>query len=184
VVEELEKSLDVIKQASAVLTNFRFAIASDALGTELARFNDYFIKSKTDVQQLRQHIDDLRTHCTKVREHASRISGLATAPEFAKIFTLLGMNSPEKEKELGEQLDALAYEDFSIANSAERMLDCLEDALKDVQNELGESGAMFPQDVPKAAALLAEHAREFGMMEDTASEAVSMTRDLVKELGK
>src|ERR1035437_3870031 len=40
-VEELRKSLNVVKQASAILTNFRFAVAADAKGLELARFNDY-----------------------------------------------------------------------------------------------------------------------------------------------
>jgi hypothetical protein len=183
-VGELGKSLFVIKQASAVLTNFRFAIAVDTQGTELARFNGYFIKSKTEAQHLRDHIDDLRTHCSKVREHASRISGPATAIGFAKIFTLLGLNSPKREKELGERLDKLAYEDFALANSAERMLKCLEDALRDVQNALGDGGSMFPQNVPQAAALLAEYGPEFEKMEERASEAVKDTRDLVQELGK
>src|SRR5437660_3502901 len=90
---ELGKSLFVIKQASAVLTNFRFAIATDTQGTELGRFNDYFIKSKTEAQYLRDRIEDLRTHCSKVRDHAFRISESATAKGFAKIFALVGMNS-------------------------------------------------------------------------------------------
>ena len=181
---ELGKSLFVIKEASAVLTNFRFAVATDTQGTELARFNDYFIKSKTEAQHLRDRIEDLRTHCSKVREHASRISGSATATGFAKIFALLGLNSPEKEKELGERLDKLAYEDFALANSAERMLKCLEDALRDVQNVLGHGGAMFPKNIPNAAALLSEYGPEFEKMEESASEAVKEARDLVKELGK
>ena len=181
---ELGKSLFVIKQASAVLTNFRFAIATDTQGTELARFNDYFIKSKTEAQQLRNRIDDLRTHCSKVRAHGLRISGSATAAGFAKIFALLGLNSPDKEKKLGESLDRLAYEDFDLANSAERMLKCLEDAFRDVQNALGDGGAMFPQNVPNAAALLAEYGPEFERMEERASEAAREIRDLVKELGK
>src|SRR5690348_8150553 len=65
---EMGKSLFVIKRASAVLTNFRFAIANDARGAELARFNDYFIQSKAEAQLLRDHVEDLRTHCSKVRE--------------------------------------------------------------------------------------------------------------------
>jgi len=183
-VVELGKSVFVIEQASAVLTNFRFAISTDTRGTELARFNDYFIKSNTDAQLLRDRIDDLRTHCSKVREHASRISGSADGKTFAKIFALLGLDSPAKEKELGERLDILASEDFALANSAEEMLKCLEDALKDVQNALGEGGAMFPQNVPNAAALLAEYGPEFERMKDRASDAVKEMRDLVKELEK
>ena len=51
---------------------------------------------------------------------------------FAEIFSLLGMSSPEREAELGEQLDKLAYEDFAVAKTADRMVECLETALKDV----------------------------------------------------
>ncbi|RII31534.1 MAG: hypothetical protein CXR30_01585 [Geobacter sp.] len=182
-VQELGKSLFVIKQTSAVLTNFRFAIATDTQGTELARFNDYFIKSKTEAQFLRNRIDDLRTHCSKVREHGTRISGSATAAGFAKIFSLLGLGSPEKEMELGERLDKLAYEDFAIANSSDQMLKCLEDALRDVQDTLGNGGAMYPQNVPDAAALLAEYGPEFERMEERATEAAMEIRDLAKDLG-
>lgn len=179
---ELGKSLFVIKQASAVLTNFRFAVANDVKGTELTRFNEYFIKSKTDAQLLRERIEDLRTHCSKIREHGSKISGSATAAGFAKIFSLLGLNSPKRELELGEQLDKLAYEDFAVANSAEQMLACLEGALKDVQNALGDSGSMYPENVPIAAALLAEYGPEFEKSEERAAEAVKEIRQLVQAL--
>ena len=64
------------------------------------------------------------------------------------------------------------------------MLKCLEDALRDVQNALGNGGAMFPQNVPNAAGLLAEYGQEFERMEERASEAVKETRDLVRELSK
>lgn len=179
---ELGKSLFVIKRASAVLTNFRFAIANDAQSAELSRFNDYFIQSKAEAQLLRDRIEDLRTHCSKIREHGSKISGSATAMGFAKIFSLLGLNSPERELELGEQLDKLAYEDFAVANSAEQMLGCLEGALKDVQNALGNGGSMYPEKVPDAAALLAEYGPEFETMEERALEAVKEIRDLAKAL--
>jgi hypothetical protein len=172
----------VIKQASAVLTHFRFAISNDAKGLELARFNKYFIQSKAEAAHLREHIDDLRTHCSKIREHAMSISGSATAAGFAMLFKLLGLNSPEREQELGKQLDKLAYEDFAVANSAEQMLDCLESALKDVQNALGDRGSMYPEKVPVAAALLAEYGPEFEKMEERAVEAVKNIRGLMKEL--
>jgi len=61
-IEELGKSIFVIKRASAVLTNFRFAVSTDVKGTELTRFNEYFIQSKTETQHLSDHIEDLRTH--------------------------------------------------------------------------------------------------------------------------
>jgi len=181
-VEELRKSLSFIKRASAVLTNFRFAVSADAQSLELARFNNYFIQSKTEAQHLEDHIDDLRTHCGKIRDHSQRIVGEATATGFIKLFSLLGLNSPEREEQLGRQLDKLAYEDFAVANSAAKMLDCLVAALKDVQNALGISGAMYPENVPNAAALLAEYGSEFEKTEEHAAEAVKDVRELVKGL--
>lgn len=182
-VAELRKSLLVIKQASAVLTNFRFAVAADTQGTDLMRFNDYFIKSKTDSQYLQDHIDDLRTHCSKVRDHAFRISE-SVGTGLAGIFALLGLNSPKNEKELAERLDKLSYEDFEVANSAQIMLTCLKEALTDVQNALGEGGAMYPENVPQAASLLSQYGRQFEMMEEQASDAMTAMTELVQELGE
>jgi len=181
-VQELGKNLIVIKRASAVLTNFRFAISTDVQGLELARFNDYFIRSKEEEEHLRQHTEDLRTHCSKIREHAMAITGSAGASGFAKIFSLLGLHSPKREMELGEKLDKLAYEDFAVANSAGKMLECLEGALRDVQHALGNGGAMYPEKVPVAARLLGDYGAEFEPMEYRAVEAVEDIRKLVAEL--
>ncbi len=179
---ELEKNLIVVKQASAVVTNFRFAIDTSGQSTELARFNDYFIKAKSDEEYLRKNIEDLRTHCSKVRVHASKIAGGATAPAFVKLFGFLGLKSAEREKELAEKLDKLAYEDFAVANSAQKMLECLTAALKDVQDALGTGGAMYPQNVPAAAALLGKLGPAFTDMEELASDGVRELRSVIEDL--
>lgn len=181
-VDELRKSLLLIKRASAVLTNFRFAVSTDVQGLELARFNNYFVHSKEEAHHLETHIDDLRTHCSKIREHGTKIGGEATVTAFTKIFTLLGLNSPQREQKLGQQLDQLAYEDYAVANSAEKMLDCLVSALKEVQNALGDSGTMLTENVPKAAGLLAKYGPEFETTEEKAAQAVKDIRELVKQL--
>ncbi|MBI4875765.1 MAG: hypothetical protein HY822_14110 [Acidobacteria bacterium] len=179
---ELGKSLWFVKQASAVLTNFRFAVGAGSAGTELRAFNDRYIQSKTEAQRLRDQIDDLRTHCSKVRDHAMRICGSAGAAGFAKLFAMLGLNSPEKEKELGEKLDRLAYEDFTVANSAQKMLECLESALRDIQDALGDGGAMYPEGIPRAAALLAQYGPAFEEMEEEAALGAKTIREMVKDL--
>lgn len=181
-VEELGKSLFVIKRASAVLTNFHFAVLHDARGSELARFNDYFIQSKTEAHFLRSHIDELRTHCSKIRDHGLKIGRDAQGSWFVQVFVLLGLRSAVREQELGEKLDRLAGEDFAVANSAEKMLECLERALKDVQDALGGAGTMDPERVPDAAALLAEYGPAFEKMEAQAWEAVKAIRHSVHAL--
>src|SRR5215471_517228 len=177
---ELEKSLMLVKQSSAVLTNFRFAVATDGHSAELARFNDYFIKAKADEQYLRKNVEDLRTHCSKVRTHAATIAGGSGAPAFVKLFGFLGLRSADREQELAEKLDKLAYEDFAVANSAQRMLDCLTSALKDVQDALGTGGAMYPQNVPAAAALLGQYGPAFSDMEELASDGIRELRSVIE----
>ncbi len=181
-VDELRKSLLLIKRASAVLTNFRFAVSTDVQGLELSRFNNYFIHSKEEAHHLETHIDDLRTHCSKIREHGTKIGGEAGVTGFTRIFALLGLNSPQREQKLGQQLDQLAYEDFAVANSAEEMLDCLTSALKEVQNALGDGGTMLTENVPKAADLLLKYGPEFETTEEKAAQAVKDIRALVKQL--
>ena len=181
-IEELGRSMQLIKRASAVMTNFRFAITADTGARELARFNDYFINAKTETHLLRDHIDDLGTHCSRVREHGIKITGSATADGFAKLFAFVGLRSPEREKQLGERLDKLAYEDFALANSAEKIMDCLELALREVQDALGTGGAMYPERVPIAADLLVQYGPMFLDMEERAAEATKVIRALVSEL--
>src|SRR5436305_1669224 len=56
-VKELGKSISLIEDASAVLTNFRFEISTDPKGSELRRFNDYLIESKGKAANLRDHLE-------------------------------------------------------------------------------------------------------------------------------
>jgi hypothetical protein len=173
-VVELGKSVGVVKQASAVLTNFRFAVSADGRSDELARFNDYFIKSKTEAQFLRDHIQDLRTHCSKVRDHAHQIGARSNADGFVALFaSVLNLRDPAREQELSQNLDRLAFEDFAVANAADRMVVSLEEALMLVQNALGAGGAMYPKNIPAAADVLAAVGPAFQQIELQASQALS-----------
>jgi hypothetical protein len=172
-ITELGKSVGVIKQASAVLTKFRFAVTTDGRSDELARFNDYFIKSKAEAQFLRDHIEDLRTHCSKVRDHANQIGARSNANGFTALFaSVLNLRDPAREQELSQKLDRLAFEDFEVANAAERMVATLEKALTLVQDALGSGGAMYPQNIPAAADVLGAVGPAFEKIELQASQTL------------
>lgn len=183
-VEELGKSMGVVKRASAILTHFRFAVSTDpGVGAaELRKFNDYYIQSKTELEFLHAHHDDLRTHCELVRDHAGRIGGSATRDGFAKLFALLGLRSPAREADLAERLDQLAYGDFAVANSVSLMLRLLGDALRDVQDALGPGGAMLPENIPAAVTLLGEYGPAFEEIEDRSAALVREIRAVAAEL--
>ncbi|KHE91838.1 MAG: hypothetical protein SCABRO_02418 [Candidatus Scalindua brodae] len=95
---------------------------------------------------------------------------------------MLGFNSPQRELELGKMLDRLAYEDFEDANSLQIMVGCLKMALTDVQNALGDQGAMYPENVPKAAKLLAEYAARFEKLEKTTSSTEDELKKVIDDL--
>lgn len=183
-VTELGKSIAVIKQASAVLTNFRFAIATDGHGKELARFNDYFIKSKAEAQFLRDHIEDLRTHCSKVRDHARQIGAGCKSDGFLALFAIaLNLRDPQREQELSQKLDRLAFEDFEVANAAHRMVMSLEQALMLVQDALGTGGAMYPQNIPAAAEILGTIGPAFVQIEQEATQALQNVQQAAVSVG-
>jgi hypothetical protein len=182
-VVELRKSVSVIKQASAVLTNFCFAVDADVRGSELVRFNDYYIKSKTETQHLRDHIEDLRTHCSKVRDHALAIGKDANRSGFIALFAdVLDLRDPAREQALSEKLDRLAFEDFAVANSAVRMLECLEASLAAVQRALGPAGSMSAANVEAAAAVLRELGPAFEAIEGRSITALAEVADLAGRL--
>jgi hypothetical protein len=179
-VDELQKNVRLIKDASEVLTRFHFAIgADDEAVKQLTRFNDYFIKAQQDEMHMRVHIDGLRTHCSKVRDHATRIVKGEDPYAYAQVF--VGVRDPEKEKELGVELFDMAREDDEFAKSAEDMLDCLNKALYDVQDALGTGGAMYPQNLPAAAALLGDYSTHFQKMENRTAEAERVIREFLRE---
>lgn len=181
-VNELRKSMGVVAEASAVLSRFRFTVSADMRSSELVRFNTYFIHHKQQAQFIKDSLEDLRGHCSKIREHAMKLTDSATVDGFARLFAKLGLRSPERERDLGEKLDRLAYEDFAVANSAMQMERCLDMALNEIQNSLGNKGVMHEENVPKAAALLDEYARAFAPLEASARTAANEVQELINTL--
>ena len=62
------------------------------------------------------------------------------------------------------------------------MLDCLEKALRDVQDTLGAGGLMKAENIPPAAALLADYGAAFEKMEACATQGLNEMRDLAQQL--
>jgi hypothetical protein len=182
-VVELGKSVDVVAQGSACLTNFQFAVTADTRGSELARFNDYFITSKREAHFLREHIHTLRSHCGIIRDHALSIGAASNSNGFIALFaTMLSMRDPARERALSEKLDSLAFQDDAVANAAERMMKCLEESLALIQNSLGKGGAMYVENIPAAVDLLAQLGPAFKTIELQAAQTVMDVRDTANSL--
>ncbi|PCJ95647.1 MAG: hypothetical protein COA45_12110 [Zetaproteobacteria bacterium] len=179
---ELSKNVSLIKQASAIITNFRFAASSEDEVNQLTRFNDYYIKSKAEADDLRLHIEDLRSHCSQVRGYAFSITDKTQVNGFSGIFELFGLSDKKKEEELGGYLDRLAYEDFEVANSAEIMLGFVHKALSDIQSSLETDGLMTEENISKAAKLLAQYSVTFEKMEECSILTLSSIRKTISEL--
>lgn len=180
--EELSRNVSLIKQASSIITNFRFSASSSTELNQLSRFNDYYIKSKKEVDDLRCSIDDLRTHCSKIRGYAFSITDKEGMNGIMELFCILGLQDRKKEEELGTYLDQLAYEDFAVSNSAEAIVSFVHDALADIQGALETDGLMQEENIPKAAKLLMEYGEVFDEMEKEAIVTLSEMRKTISEV--
>lgn len=179
---ELSKNVSLIKQSSAIITNFRFAASSENEENQLTRFNEYYIKSKTEADDLLLHIGDLRSHCSQVRGYAFSITDKTKVNGFKGMFELFGLSDKKKEEELGTYLDRLAYEDFEVANSAEIMLEFVHKALADIQSSLETDGLMKEENISKTAKLLAQYSATFEEMEERSILTLSSLRKTISEL--
>jgi hypothetical protein len=178
---EMEKTMTVVARASAVLTHFWFTAKSEA---SLDRFNAQFQKHKEEADTLANNIDNLRGHCTAIKKEAETIEGKALfgRSAFAPIFERLGLQSKQREQELGELLHDLANHDFEVTDSAKKILEALNISLRAVQDALGPNRVMLPENIPAAGALLAEHAKAFEPLEKKATDLAKDARMLASEL--
>lgn len=176
---EMQKTIEVIARASAVLTHFWFTANSEQ---SLERFNERYELHKQEASTLRVNLEQLRTHCSKIEAHADGIVGALTLDNRTRIFEILGLRSREREQDLADRLSELASADMDVGNTALLILDALDGSLRAVQQALGANRVMAPANIPVAAALLAEHARAFQPLEDRTIQLAADTRALAAAL--
>jgi hypothetical protein len=164
---EMQKTLHAIAAASAIVTHFRFTVATDAMHAEPARFNDYLMEHKSQALEVRDQLETMRGHCHVIREHAASMEKTADSFSLRSLFSLIGVDSRERQDELRAALEEIYNDEMAYHATMSAMSDAVHRALEAVQDALGPSGAMDPVNVPIAAEVLGAHADAFAGLEST-----------------
>ena len=163
---EMQKSSHALASASAIVTSFSFVLGPD-LASEAARFNKRLVDHKTDAETVEQRIDAMRGHCTVIQEHADAVAESAESRGLKlSVATALGFHSPDKEGELAAALQGIYDEEMAYHQGVYEMAHAIRATLQVVRDALGPPGAIDPDNVPKAAQVLGEHATAFSKLED------------------
>ncbi|MCG8468405.1 MAG: hypothetical protein MJB57_09395 [Gemmatimonadetes bacterium] len=180
--QEMQKSATALATASSIITHFRFVIGDDVLASEAARFNDYLVANKAQAETLRQQLRSMRGHCTAIEEHANKIAESADPKGFKSLAAALGLHSAEMEQKLADALQGIYDEEMAYHVGVNMMADAVEATLSEVQETLGPSGGIMPENVPSAAALLGEYATAFSELEAACNHCALQLQTSIDEL--
>jgi cell division protein ZapA (FtsZ GTPase activity inhibitor) len=167
--EEMRNTSIAIAAASAIVTHFRFTIAGSALDSEPARFNEHLTAHKEKAAKVAASLHKLRGHCHTIDLHLKQLRKKAESLSLDKLLLLLGINSAKREQEVVTALERISDEETQGYLLVTQLSTAVQKALEEVGNTLGPRGAWLPDNVPKAAVLLAEYAEAFGALETQAN---------------
>lgn len=176
---EMQKTLHAIAAASAIVTHFRFTVATHAMHTEPARFNDYLMQHKSQALEVRDQLESMRGHCHIIHQHADRMKEKAGS---RGLFSLIGIDSRARADELQAALEEIYNDEIAYHMTMSAMSEAVHRALDAVQDSLGPAGAMDPTNVPDAAEVLGAHADAFAGLESTCNYEARRIQRVLDEL--
>jgi hypothetical protein len=180
--KEMQKTTQAVAAASAIITHFRFTVAGSAAELEPARFNEHFMKYKTQAVDVTEQLNSLRGRCGIIKDHADKLDEEARKANLIGLFKLFGFDSEERERKLATALQRIYDDELQYHENVYEMRRTLEVTLDDVQSKLGPAGSMDPENVPKAAQTLGEYAEVFSKLESDANYAAFELQKAINEL--
>jgi len=155
--EEIDKTLQALADASALVTRFRFTVAGPAVATEPTRFNDYLVSNQVKESDLAARITQLRGRCAAIDKASSDLSASALRGGLRSLWSLFGQDGSAWEIQMADTLDKLHNEEAGIYQLTGRFAEAIVTTLRSVDQVV----AGDPAHVPAADALLREHAAFF-----------------------
>jgi hypothetical protein len=175
--EEIRTTLVGLAQVSDVVTEFRFSTAGADLDRQPARFNDFVISRKERIAAMKNSIETLKGSSAETARQADAIAAWG-GRRYWQLFDFLGRGAA-LEAQLAIQFNDLWAVDGRIVEMFTKLVNAAQTALDETSEALGPSGTADPSNVPKAAAILGEYAREFKKVEAQCIElAAKITSDI------
>lgn len=161
------------------MTHFSFVDDPNGYAANLREFNNRIVDGKSEIDRLRQNIDDYRGHCSKIRSHAEKIKD---GNKLDYVFRIFGIDSEEKNQKLSATLLEIYHAEEAHYLTVHEVCDNLRKAIDHVHEALGGPGLLKPEKVPEAAVLLSEYGRAFMRIESSANHKVYQIRELIRAL--
>jgi hypothetical protein len=180
--DELVKLTQVTAEASAIVTRFDFTVAGTDVGREPARFNKYLVQHKTVQRKLAAQLDETRTHCSQVGYHYAGLK--AKAENGDNPFAVLFKARRTRAEQLAHLVGDIYSDDSRVLEQFTSIANAIDLALEDVRSVLAPDGEARPEHVPRAARVLAQHAKLFRPIESEANFAAGELRSLIIDLRK
>jgi hypothetical protein len=158
-ISQMQHTIEGMAKVTSVISSFRFVTdgkAGDRMTAdhELARFNNYIIRQKSDIDKLKNNIRKLKADCEKVRQLRDKLDARSKDRSWGSLFGLLGTKAQQRTLELHGTISNFYADDQRMIELFNQTLALAETAVKDIEDVLGPPGAANPYNVPQAAEIL------------------------------
>src|SRR5262249_53681243 len=104
-ISQMQHTIESMAKVTSVISNFRFVTDGKVVDhmtaeRELARFNDYIIRQKSDIAALRNNIRKLKADCEKVHLLRDKLDSQSKDHSWGSLFGLLGAKAQLRTLEL------------------------------------------------------------------------------------
>ncbi|MBV9013492.1 MAG: hypothetical protein JO272_15875 [Pseudonocardiales bacterium] len=180
--QEMRGTLNSIALSSSIITHFEFTVSGWGVDLEPARFNEDLIEHKDHARHVEDQLNALRGRCSIIDNHVRSLEKTAQRRGFSSLTELLGLSSQERKQQLTTALQRIYHSEILFHHNVYEIKIAPEKALAAVEDELGPPGMMYPANVPKAAAILGECAKEFRKSESNADYSALQLQELINDL--
>jgi hypothetical protein len=159
---QMQLTMEGLAEVTKVISGFRFEIEEGkAVRGEVSRFNAYVVEQSKAVTSLGGRIKDLKADCEQVRYLRDDLDARSKNRGPGSMFGLLGVKSRRQAQDLASKLSDFYADDQRMIDAIVSILTIAEQALNEVDSELGPPGTAYADNVEAAATILGLYAGAF-----------------------
>jgi hypothetical protein len=186
-IEQMQRAIIGMTRVTSLISSFRFVtdgklVDRATADSELARFNNYVIAQKKDIDALKNDIRQLKADCKKVRQLRDKLDTRSKDRSWGSLFGLLGAKAEKRTLELHSTISNFYADDQRMIEFFGQTLALAEGAIKDVEEVLGPPGTTNPYNVPQAAAMLGSYSVLFEAPSKQLHELADAMSDVQSDL--
>jgi hypothetical protein len=161
--DQMHITVNGLARVTTLITGFRFTYDGTRTTSsgELTRFNNKIVEQKGSIFELKGNIGRLKGNCREVGRLLDKLDASTKSRAWGSMFGLLAEKAEKRAKDMYRDLRTFYGNDEEMIRLIERTLKLAEKALKDVENELGPPGIAYPENLSRAATMLAAYAELF-----------------------